>query len=415
MNTKFTDRVNWLRAMFESAAPNIGAVLLLLCVPALLETHQLSSLLLVERGDTWWHLQTGLSILENHSVPQTGVFLQFPVMSGNVPNWLYDVLVALAFKGMGLLTFPMLLMLFRWALGTVTFLLAGGLRGTFWLAVGLSVIAQYTLSGNPVDPGYCSIIFLALELFLLNESSSRASARPLLWLPGIFLAWANVDVQFVYGIGVLALFLTVSLFRDASRQSVSKGQRQKSSQRKKPFKERTAAISPGTAGILAAACGLATLLNPYSYHLYGAFFGSFSSAENLYLRDSLSATYHRPQDYIILLLTTIAFLVLGLRRSYDPFRIVLLAGCGMISFHAQHESWLVLLAAIAVIAAPGNATRETEDPERKSPFRLQMLAAGALSFAILLLGMAFLLRMRNQESLLARAGQTYPVTRPNQA
>ena len=65
----------------------------------------------------------------------------------------------------------------------VTFLLAGGVRGRFWLAFALSAVAQYILGAIPPGPGYFSALLFGIGLLLLREARRSGSDFPLLFLP----------------------------------------------------------------------------------------------------------------------------------------------------------------------------------------------------------------------------------------
>jgi hypothetical protein len=381
--------------------PRIGTMLLLFASAAFFEAKNLSSLTALSNGDIWWHLRTGIWIIQNHSVPHGGLFSQSPELPWTASSWGYDLLVAFAFRMLHLRSIPLLLMVFKTAFAVVTFLLAGGLRGRFWPAVALSATAQYILGSVQPGPSYCSILFFAVELLLLNESRSTGSVRPLFWLPPLFLAWANLDIQFVYGILLLLLFLTTSLLQDLGRRSGVAGLQQK-----------WATVSPANAGIVGTLCGIATLVTPYSYHLYGVFFASVTSAANRYFPDFHALSFRRPQDYVLLLLTVGAFLALGLRRSRDPFQIALMIGCAMLSLHAQRDVWSAALAAIAVIAEAIRDTTGVAAAGHQRAWDRQVLIAGGLSVATLMLAAALAIP-RSHEVLVAKAAQTYPVAACN--
>ncbi|MFI5118525.1 MAG: hypothetical protein ACHP8B_17690 [Terriglobales bacterium] len=381
-------------------------MLLLFAAAAVFEAKNLSSLSALSNSDIWWHLRTGIWILQNHSVPHSGLFSQSPELPWIVSSWGYDLLVAVAFRILELHSIPVLLMAFKSALAVVTFLMAGGLRGRFWLAAALSATAQYILGSVQPGPSYCSMLLFAVELLLLNESRGTGNVRPLFWLPPLFLVWANLDIQFVYGILLIALFLTTSLIQDFGRRSLVAGLQQK-----------WATVSPANAGILATLCAIATFATPYSYRLYGVFFASLTSAANRYFQDFHALSFRRPQDYVLMLLTMAAFLALGRRRSRDPFQIALMIGCAALSFHAQRDTWFAALAAIAVIAEAvrDDAIRDTTgtaDAEHKRVWNRQVLIASGLAVAILTLAAALGIP-RNHEALMAKTAQSYPVAACN--
>src|ERR1039458_7407280 len=236
-----TDRPNSRHGLFDTAMPRIGTMVLLFASAAVFEAKNLSSLSALSNGDIWWHLRTGIWIIQNHSVPHSGLFSQSPELPWTASSWGYDLLVAFAFRMLELRFIPVLLMAFKSVLAVVTFLLAGGLRGRFWLAAALSATAQYILGSVQPGPGYCSMLFFGVELLVLNESRGTGSVRPLFWLPPLFLVWANLDIQFVYGIVLLVLWLTACFLETLGPRSGAD--------------HAQAAISPRNAGIVATLCG----------------------------------------------------------------------------------------------------------------------------------------------------------------
>jgi len=381
--------------------PRIGTMLLLFVSAAVFEANNLSSLSALSNSDIWWHLRTGIWILQNHNVPHSGLFSQSPELPWSASSWGYDLLVAFAFRMLELRSIPVLLMVFKSAFAVVTFLLAGGLRGRFWPAAALSATAQYIVGNVQPGPSYCSMLLSAVALLLLNESRGTDSVRPLFWLPPLFLVWANLDIQFVFGILLLALFLTTSFIQDFGLRSGVEHLQQK-----------WAPVSRRNAGIVATLCLIATFVTPYSYHLYGIFFASVTSVANRYFPDFHAMSFRRPQDYVLMLLTMGAFLALGLRRSRDSFQIALMIGCAMLSFHAQRDAWLAALAAIAVIAEAIRDTGGTTDADHKRVWNRQTLIAGGLSVAILMLAAALRIPS-SHEALMAKTAQTYPVAASN--
>jgi hypothetical protein len=386
--------------------PRIGTMLLLFASASVFEAKNLSSLSTLANGDIWWHLRTGIWMLQNHAVPHSGLFSQSAALPWTASSWGYDLLVAFAFRMLDLWSIPILLMGFKTAFAVATFLLAGGLRGRFWPAVALSAATQYILANVQPSPTYCSILFFAVELLLLNENRRTGSVRPLFWLPPLFLLWANLDIQFVYGILFLVLFvITFCLQHLGPRPGVGQ------------LQQKWTAVSAKKMGIAATLCGIATFVTPYSYHLYGVFFASVTSTATRYFPDFHAMGFRQPQDYVLMLLTMGAFLALGLRRSRNLFQIALMIGCTMLSFHAQRDAWFATLAAIVVIgeALRDDAIRDTggvADADHKRARNRQVLIAAGLAVAILMLAAALGIP-RSHEALMAKVAQTYPVAACN--
>lgn len=385
--------------VLPGTAARVAALVALFTVAAAEEGLRCSSLFSLGNSDTWWHLSSGLWILQNHALPHSGVFSQAPDARWIATSWLYDLKLAVWYKLVGLAAFPVFLMFFKALLAIVTFLLAGGWRGNFWLAVGLSGVAQCILAGVQPAPAYCSVIFFGVELLILSESPR--SGRHFFWLVPLFLVWANVHIQFVYGIVVLIWFVAAERLRAAAPAAKAA----------RPADKSTAL--PRVVGLSVAA----TFITPYLYHPYGVFFSSAFSVANAYLPDFHAMRFRQPQDYLLLLLAMAAFLALGLRRSRDPFQIVLLAGCTALSFYAQRDIWLVTLAALAVIGdmrAPESSPEAlpgSQMPDASQGYR-SLVLAGAVSVAILIVA-AVVVIPRGRDALLAKAARGYPVGASN--
>lgn len=370
----------------------IPAVLLLFVSAALIEAFRLSSISALTNADIWWHLSSGLWMLQHRAFPHSGLFSQSPALPWIASNWAFDLLLALAYKLVGLRAIPILLMLFRAGLAVVTFFLAGGLRGKFWLAFVLSAIAQYVLGAIPPGPGYFSALLFGIELLLLLEARRTGSYRSLLWLPLLFLLWANLHVQFVYGVLLLVLFLSALAYERWFHV---------------PSEHR---LDLGTVLKIAGISLVATLLTPYFYRPYGVFFATTFSSANQYLPEFRALGFRQPQDYLLLLLAMSAFLTLGLRRSRDIFQIALLAGCLGLSFYAQRDIWLVALASLAVIGEASTNVWTSDVTSTGDALRWQrevwLAAAGSLAILTIV---AFAYIPRTREALVVKTGGSYPV------
>jgi hypothetical protein len=386
------------------AAPRIVALFLLFATAGVFEARNLTSLSALTNADIWWHLRTGIWILQNHALPHAGLFSQSPDSHWIAASWVYDLKLAIWYKLLGLASIPVFSISFKAALAVITFLLAGGRRGNFWPAVVVSAITQYILASVPATPLYCSVVLFELELLLLLKSRRDSSVSPLFWLPLLFLMWANVDPHFIYGLVLLALFLAALAAErwlpvTEMRQSDGEGC---SSDKKNRTPDHL--LTKNLAGV-AAVSVLATLFTPYFYHPYGVFFSTAFSGANPYLPDYRAPGFRQPQDYALLLFGMSAFLALGLRRSRDPFLISLLASSAALSFHSERDLWLVVMAASAVM---GKTIVGAEPAGAKVKQDQHLLIAVGATIVILALASAILIPHR-PEALLAKTSQSYPV------
>ncbi len=160
-------------SVFDTTPVRIFALLLLLTTAPVYAAFSLTPLL---NGEIWWHLSSGLWILQNHAFPRTGLFSQYADRAWVDTSWGFDVLTAGAYKLLGLRAFRCC----SWVssgVAAVTFLLARGGRGNFCGAVLLSAIAQYVIVDLLPLPILFSILFFAIELFLLLQSRRGSDMR----------------------------------------------------------------------------------------------------------------------------------------------------------------------------------------------------------------------------------------------
>ncbi|MGB8768696.1 MAG: hypothetical protein WCC92_03715 [Candidatus Korobacteraceae bacterium] len=376
-----------LRNLCNSALLQMFALLLLFSAAAWYEALHLSAL---TNSDIWWRLRTGIWILQNYAVPHTGLFSQYPDFPWIASSWLFDVLLAAAYKLLALRALPVLLMAFKVTVAVVTFALARGSRLNFWPAVVLAAAAQYVIPGLPPGPVVCSIVLFAIELALLFSSRRTGTARPLFWLPLLFALWADLDIGFMFGLLALLLFCAVVFAEQVGRRSAE---------------PRT--ISLRTTAMVTAASIIATFFTPYSFHLYAVASRELWSVAP-YVHELRAITFRRPQDYALLLLAMAACFALGRRRSRDLFQILLMAGCLALAFTRQRDTWLLVLASVAVIAnALDIGAPSTGQEESTLPWKWKKLATAGLVLVAFVLAITRIPSSR--EALLNKVAETFPV------
>lgn len=388
---------------FAALTPlRVVAMLVLYTVAAMVEAFHLSALTSLANSDVWWHLQTGLWILHHHALPHSRLFSQSSALPWSDSTWGYDILVALAYRLLGLRAIPVLLMLCRVALAVLTFLLARGARGSFISAILLSAVAQYVLADRQALPLYFSILAFGVELLILMETHRSGAARNLFWLPPLFLMWANVHSGFIYGLFLLGLLLAATIVgRWAQNSGIA-------------ALNGRIALPVFTVAAVTCASMLATLITPYGYRPYLVAFASFGGMADKYFVDLHSIGFRRPQDYVLLLLTTAAFFALGRRRSLDIFKLALLVGAATLSFHRQRDCWLVVLTSIAIIAEAISGEQPTMRHQQSYDYawkRTGLVTAGLILATVTITASVAI--PRNYGALLKVIGRTYPVAAAN--
>src|ERR1700741_2995283 len=137
------------------------------------------------------------------------------------------------------------------------------LSGCFWSAC-LSATATcsvflFTVCPRPV---YFSMMLFTAELTLILEANRSGRIQTLYWLPLIFFVWANLHIQFIYGLAVLGLLAGLNLAHRLAARAGWNSQYVSAP-----------TLPTGRLFAIFASCLLAACISPYSYHLYAIVFG----------------------------------------------------------------------------------------------------------------------------------------------
>ena len=154
-------------------------------------------------------------------------------------------------------------------------------------------------------PVFVSILFYIVLLTVLLEANRSGKTRILYWLPAMFLVWANIHIQFVYGLFVLGLFVACQVaLRWAEGINIA------------PAVPSPAPLPVTPLALTFGACVLATLISPYSYHLYQVVF-LYSKAKYSYeiIRELQPLTLITTNQLVQLFLTAAGFCAVGWRKK----------------------------------------------------------------------------------------------------
>jgi hypothetical protein len=355
-----------LRDLFRLRVLQLFALSSLL---ALIAAIAFSTRTTVRDPDIWWHLKVGDWIVEHHAVPYTGIFSR---TAGTHPwiaySWGYEVMLSRAYAWFGLIGFALFGILLTVAVAFVLFWMLHRLCGSFWAAWGLSLIGSlaYLFSLMP-RPVFFTMIFYTITLTLLLEAQRTRRINPLYWLPLIFVLWANIHIQFIYGLFVVGLFVGINIFQ---RLATSAGI-------ELHFAEAPSLPVSRLLGILAA-CFAATFIGPYSYHVYGVV-AAYSNSHVPYfmIQELLAFDFASFTNYLLLLLTCATFFVVGWRKKLDLFKLSLLVVASVIAFRTQRDAWFLAIAAVIFIA-DWRSEEETTVPALRLPELTGMAAVMAI-------------------------------------
>jgi hypothetical protein len=331
---------------------------------ALVVWRALSMKLAVRDLDNWWHVRVGEWILQNHSFPHNGIFSRTAAQRPWAAySWGYEVLLAQFYKWLDIAGVGLFGTILTVAVAFSVYWMARRLSGRFWVACLIAAIAGsiFLFSSCP-RPMFISMILYAIVLILILEANRTSSIRQLYWLPLIFVFWANLHIQFIYGLVTVGLLLSTSIFR---KLVTSAG------------RELESRLSPTLpmekVAMVLAACFVATLISPYSYHLYEIVY-EYANSKVPYkiIRELQALNFRLARHYVQLLLTGAAFFALGRQRRIDLFKLALLVFAAVVAFRTSRDSWFLCITAAACLADfPAD---ETERDRPETPYEYAGLA-----------------------------------------
>lgn len=287
--------------------------------------------------DLWWHLRTGAWILQHRVAPIEDVFGSST--SGKpwiAYTWLFDVLVAKLFDGGGL----------RSILGLTTLLTIGFVasvvlllsrHGRMLRAIGMAVlVAVATAPLITPRPWLFTCIFFVLELYFLMQARERCNAGWLLPVVPLLALWANVHIQFIYGLGVIGLFALERPIASLMNWPITEGQLR----------------SRWLWAVLAAA-GLATLLNPYGWRLYSVVAQYATQAAPLqYIQEMQPMQFRSAPDWTVLFLACWAPFALAGSKQKSALMLCLLVVSIWFGFRTGRDVWFpAVISALAIVSS----------------------------------------------------------------
>jgi len=333
----------------------------------------------VRDPDIWWHLKTGDWIVQNHVVPYVGIFSRTAETRPWIAySWGYEVLLSRAYSWFGLIGFGLFGILLTVAVAFALFWMLRRLSGSFWVAWILALIGSFAFlfSLMPRPVFVSMILFMVVLTFLLGAQRS-GKVQLLWWLPLLFALWANIHIQFIYGLFVVGLFMGINLLqRLASWVGIELD-----------FLQQPALPLSPLIGVLFA-CFAATFCGPYTYHLYRVV-AAYSNSHVPYTTIQELSAFHFNSftHYVLLLLTAAAFFAIGWPKKLDLFKLSLLIVASVVAFRTARDAWFVSICAAAFIAdlCAGENGRATGEDAPTPVLKLPELAGVCAFVAILML------------------------------
>lgn len=354
----------------------------------------------VSDPDIWWHMRTGEWIFQQHAIPHADPFS----VSGQpwvAYSWLFDAFIyqiASHWDLVGIVAYTVGMWL---AITGFLFRLIRSLLPDFWLSVAVTLAASLAMSRifGP-RPGLFTTLFFILTLHSLLDAERTGNARQLWLLPILMIAWANIHIQFVYGLFVIGVFAIEPLFA-------------------RIFRHRAETRLPHrTLWLVLAASTVATLVNPYGIGVYRVLWDFFLQPK-LYslVIETQPMKFNHFTHYLALGLALLAFITLLVPYRYQrssahrvglsarrlrPAWIILLLWATASGIHAERDVWVIAIIAAATIASSLGTMAE---PSTFAP-RLRNSGIACVA-AIVLLGLTWV--MPTNQQLLSRVARVYPI------
>ena len=332
----------------------------LYAIPALVGLHAAA----VGDPDIWWHLRNGEWMLQHRSIPHTDLFSAFGTGKFCAAySWLFEVLVFGLFHRLGMagiLVYTAGLLL---AITVAIHHLLRRLQQDFSINVLLTFAACFSCSHLYTPrPWLLSILFFVLEIDILMQARRNGTRRELLWLPVLFLLWANVHIQFVDGLIVLSLCWAESMLGSRQRGMSTR-------------------LQPAFATVTMLASLAATLCNPCGWRIYQVAHDLAAQPGVLNKVQELQAVPFRDLiDWSVLALMMGAVAVLGRSGRLLSFETALLMFAVFVSFRSQRDVWILAVTSVTILASHVSIARKHA---REIPVSVTPVLAGISTLIVL--------------------------------
>lgn len=369
-------------------------------------TQCLIARLCVLDPDLWWHLKVGDWILQHRAVPHTGIL---SYSAANRPwiaySWGYEVLLSKAygiFGFMGIAWFGVGLTI------AVAIAVFWGLRRTissFWKAwlIAAPTLGAFLFSLMP-RPVFFSMILYTIMLTLLLQAQRENRIKLLYVLPLLFGLWANLHIQFIYGLFTFGLFVAAHVLKTlVSSRKIANG-----------FTFTTTLSVRPLLAILGC-CVLASCIGPYSYHLFQvvADYGNAKFSYSIII-ELQALSFKVWEQYVEALLALTAFFAIGWKKKLDPFALLLLSFASVCAFRTWRDAWYLCVTAALVIADTFAEESTPSDQEEIVPAGRRMVEYAGVGSAVVVLTLLLAQNLSFTPRELDRAiSRGYPVNALN--
>ncbi|MEI6543660.1 MAG: hypothetical protein WCL60_09065 [Methylococcales bacterium] len=291
--------------------------------------------------DIYWHLASGKWMVEQGVIPTTDHFSQYGQGKDWVAySWLFELLIYGLFKLFGSFGLVIYVVVFTMGITTALLLLMRKLEPDPGFLMGLTALGMFAMAPLLMTPRpwLFTILFFIIELDILLSVRRTENPRYLFMLPVLFIVWANLHIQFIYGLFVLGVFLLEPIIEACF---------------KKPFSVKTIAASfDRKSWLILLFCILATLVNPYHVKLWGTIFDTMrQQGPYAYVTELQAMSFRSFSDWAVLGLTIGGAYLLGKTKKMRPFVVIIFLAGVFLSFRSLRDGWFIALSALMIIAS----------------------------------------------------------------
>ena len=325
--------------------------------------------------DTWWHLAVGDWIVQHRDVPHLGIFSWTAASRPWIAySWGYEVLLSRAYAWFGLTGFALFGILLTIAIAFILFWTLLRVSGRFWVSWILIVVGcfAYLFSLMP-RPVFFSMALFNIMLALILEAQRSGRVQTLFILPILFMLWANLHIQFVYGLCVLGLFVAV--------HAVHKLLDLLHFTTPKYIARPILPLNPLLATLVASL--LATCIGPYAHHVYEVLVSySHSHVPYTFIQELQPPDFAYFTDYFFVFLVAAGFVALFWKRKVDLFKLTLLVVATVSAFRTSRDAFFASIPAALFIAELFYRDNEAKPEFRLRDFVYSLPILAVLLFAI---------------------------------
>jgi hypothetical protein len=353
----------------------------------------------INETDFWWHLTTAKWIVEHGTLPSTDPFSAYGAGKSWVAySWLFELLIYGLYQAFGLFGIILYQLLGTLAISVAVYGFVAKREPRFVVAVGLAALAIIAIIRNfSPRPWLFTILFFTITLDVVLRLREGSGNKAVWGLPLLYVLWANLHIQFVYGLILLGLACLAPILDRLIGEHYPEGDARRLG----------SSAWWRTIG-LTVACALSTLVNPHHIQLYriivelGGQTGMWQ-----YTQEFQSLSFRSFEDWVLLGLTFAGAMTLGKQGRRSSFEYLLFIVAIFLSFRAMRDAWFIVLTALAVLV-PAVRTRAfgLQSQFVLTRARLAMISGLAIGCMTLIL----IVRDFSAEHIRLETGKNFPMS-----